>query len=56
MEALQVLKFHVKQSNSLDFSEGITAEKEIHELELDSERAGSIPDDIESYLKKLLLN
>ena len=56
MEALQVLKYHVKQSNSLDFSEGMTAEEETKELELDSERAAGIPEDIETYLKRLLLN
>ena len=56
MEALQVLKFHVKQGNSLDFTEGTGREEEILELELDSERASMIPQDIETYLKSLLLD
>ena len=56
MEALQVLKFHVKQGNSLDFTKRTSVEIEIEELIVDSERARAIPEDIEKYMKSLLLN
>ena len=35
MEAIQLLKYHVKQGNSLNFTEGMEKSKEIEELEND---------------------
>ena len=46
MEALQVLKYHFWQSDTLNFTEGLSQEEEIKEIEKEMERAEKEPDDM----------
>ena len=47
MEALQVLKYHFRQSDALNFTEGLSQEEEIKEIEKEMERAEKEPTDFE---------
>lgn len=54
MEALQMLKFSLRQSVSLDFMVGTSKEDEIGILEGRASDFSLIPDDITSYRRNLL--
>jgi hypothetical protein len=54
MEALQILKFFVKQGNSLDFTAGTSKDAEIEWLEGLMREQGAIPEDITSFIASLL--
>ena len=50
MEALQMLKFLVKQGRGLDFTSGTSKESEIMDLELFINEQVSVPEDINGFI------
>ncbi|KAJ7498444.1 hypothetical protein B0H11DRAFT_1714989, partial [Mycena galericulata] len=54
MEALQILKFFIKQGHSLDFTAGTSKEAEIQWLESLMEEQSAVPQDITSFIASLL--
>ena len=50
MEALQMLKFSVKQGRGLDFTSGTSKESEIMDLELFINEQVSVPEDINGFI------
>ncbi|PBK80389.1 hypothetical protein ARMGADRAFT_1040118 [Armillaria gallica] len=55
MEALQMLKYSVRKGWGLNFTEGTDEMSEIHELELLIEQQISIPEDMQAFIKGLVL-
>ena len=53
MEALQMLKFSVKQGQGLDFTSGTSKESEIMDLELMINEQVSVPEDINGFICRL---
>ena len=53
MEALQMLKFSVKQGQGLDFTSGTSKESEIMDLELMINEQVSVPEDINGFIQRL---
>jgi hypothetical protein len=53
MEALQLLKFSFRSGRGLDFTEGLSAEDEMKELEALMEHTSSIPGDINAFIASL---
>ena len=53
MEALQMLKFSVKQGRGLDFTSGTSKESEIMDLELFVNEQVSVPEDINGFIRQL---
>ena len=53
MEALQMLKFSVKQGQGLDFTSGTSKESEIMDLELMINEQVSVPEDINGFIRRL---
>lgn len=56
MEALQMLKFVVKQGYGLDFTAGMSKEDEIAWLETLVAEHSLVPEDITSFVASLLAN
>jgi hypothetical protein len=54
MEALQMLKFSIRQGRSLNFTDGLDWGQELQELELDDEIQKGVPEDINSFIQSLL--
>ena len=55
MEALQMLKYSVRKGRGLNFTEGTDEMSEIHELELLIEQQTSIPEDMQAFIKGLVV-
>ncbi|SJL00252.1 uncharacterized protein ARMOST_03564 [Armillaria ostoyae] len=55
MEALQMLKYSVRKGRGLNFTEGTDEMSEIRELELLIEQQTSIPEDMQAFIKGLVL-
>jgi hAT family C-terminal dimerisation region len=53
MEALQLLKFSVRNGRGLNFTQGLSAEEEMHELEALMEDISRIPRDINAFIAGL---
>ena len=53
MEALQMLKFSVKQGRGLNFTSGTSKESEIMDLELMINEQVSVPEDINGFIRRL---
>jgi hypothetical protein len=56
MEALQVLKFSVRQGVALSFTTGMDWDDELKELESGDLHSQRIPEDIGSFIRMLLDN
>ncbi|KAJ7161271.1 hypothetical protein C8R43DRAFT_880446, partial [Mycena crocata] len=56
MEALQMLKFIIKQGFGLDFTAGTSREDEIKLLEALMDDQSTVPEDITSFIASLLAN
>jgi hypothetical protein len=54
MEALQLLKFRVRQGRGLDFTAGFSWEDELQDLEADMTHRHGVPEDITSFIHSLL--
>ena len=54
MEALQLLKYHLKHGRPLDFTEGTCKEDELREMEIDATLAVAILDNLDSFIHTLL--
>ena len=55
MEALQMLKYSVRKGRGLNFTEGTDEMSEIRELELLIEQQTSIPEDMQAFIKGLVI-
>ena len=55
MEVLQMLKYSVRKGRGLNFTEGTDEMSEIRELELLIEQQTSIPEDMQAFIKGLVL-
>ena len=53
MEALQMLKFSICQSHSLNFTQDLDWADELRNLEYDAESQKQYPEDIRSYARSL---
>ena len=53
MEALQILKFSVRDGRRLDFTEGDSFEDEIRELEELMEESKRVPEDVNAFIARL---
>jgi hypothetical protein len=53
MEALQLLKFSVRNGRGLNFTQGLSAEDEMSELEALMEDMSCIPRDINAFISGL---
>ena len=53
MEALQLLKFSIKQGRGLDFTQGLDWADEVKELEFHSGLQAECPEDVRSYARIL---
>ncbi|KAJ7185959.1 hypothetical protein C8R46DRAFT_881288, partial [Mycena filopes] len=54
MEALQMLKFVIKQGLTLNFTDGMAKEDEIKWLETEMDEQSAVPEDITSFIASLL--
>jgi hypothetical protein len=50
MEALEMLKFSIKQGRGMNFTEGTSMEARLTHLEAETERNGLVPEDPASYI------
>ena len=55
MEVLQMLKYSVRKGRGLNFTEGTDEMSEIRELELLIEQQTSIPEDMQAFIKGLVI-
>jgi hypothetical protein len=55
MEALQLLKFSIRNGRSLDFSFGLDYTGELTEMEVKESVQNHIPEDINSYVRSLTM-
>jgi len=53
MEALQLLKFTLRNGGSLDFTSGLGYKDELHEMENGESEQHKVPEDITSFVKSL---
>jgi hypothetical protein len=51
MEALQLLKFSIRQGRGLNFTQGFDWADELKELEVEAENERGCPEDIRSYTR-----
>lgn len=49
MEALQILKFSIKNGHVLNFTQGMRKEDELLQMELDGTDSSSVPENLASY-------
>lgn len=56
MEALQMLKFFIKQGGDLDFTAGTSKQDEIDWLEAEMKDISTVPEDLTSFIASLLSN
>jgi len=54
MEALQLLKFTLRNGRSLDFTSGLDYMDKLNEMEKGESRQNDIPEDIASFVQSLL--
>jgi hypothetical protein len=54
MEALQLLKFSVKQGRGLNFTTGLSIEEQLKEMELSELVKNQVPEDLTSFIAELL--
>jgi len=54
MEALQLLKFTLRNGRSLDFTSGLDYMDELNEMEKGESRQNDVPEDIASFVRSLL--
>ena len=54
MEALQLLKFSVKQGRGLNFTAGLSIEEQLKEMELSELVKNQVPEDLTSFIAELL--
>ena len=55
MEALQLLKFTLRNGRSLDFTSGLGYMDELYEMEKQESDENDVPEDITSFVQSLLL-
>jgi len=53
MEALQLLKFTLRNGRSLDFTSGLSYEDELREMEKGQSENNDVPEDITSFIQSL---
>lgn len=54
MEALQLLKFTLRNGRSLDFTSGLGYMDELHEMEMQESEKDDVPEDVTSFIRSLL--
>ena len=54
MEALQILKFSVRQGRGLDFTEGWGWDDELRDLEEFMDAQQRVPEDVSSFIQSLM--
>jgi hypothetical protein len=54
MEALQLLKFSVRNGGSLDFTSGLNYTEELEEMETKETVQGQVPEDVHSFVRSLI--
>jgi hypothetical protein len=54
MEALQLLKFNMRNGRSLDFTSGLDYTDELEEMDLKERIQNHIPEDVNSFVQSLL--
>ena len=54
MEALQLLKFTLRNGRSLDFTSGLGYMDELHEMERQESEKNDVPEDVTSFIQSLL--
>jgi hAT family C-terminal dimerisation region len=54
MDALQLLKFTLRNGRSLDFTSGLSYMDELHEMEEEVSEEDDVPEDLTSFVQSLL--
>ena len=54
MEALQLLKFSVRNGGSLDFTSGLDYADELEEMETKESVYSQVPEDVHSFVRSLI--
>lgn len=53
MEALQLLKYSIRQGRGLNFTDGLDWGQELHELETYDDAQMQLPEDVNSFIQSL---